>query len=152
MFNFLHKLINKKCFIFCFSNSRRDFPLSLSLITETLSCKQSTDSFLSLGVPAMTTNSELYVCMYIWGFRAHQYLRSLAPIMNDYGWLWWPDDIRGPWGLKLPDICLTGEEKPRKNLTQETYPDWGLNPGLLRDRHACYHLSHTVYCRCSRNL
>ena len=44
--------------------------------------------------------------------------------------------------LKLPDICLTGEEKPRKNLTQETCPDQGLNPGLLRDRHACYHLSH----------
>ena len=26
-------------------------------------------------------------------------------------------------GLKLPDIRLTGEEKLRKNLTQETYPD-----------------------------
>ena len=26
-------------------------------------------------------------------------------------------------GLKLPDIRLTGEEKPRKNLTQETCPD-----------------------------
>ena len=25
-------------------------------------------------------------------------------------------------GLKLPDICLIGEEKPRKNLTQETTP------------------------------
>ena len=23
-------------------------------------------------------------------------------------------------GLKLPDICLTGEENPKKNLTQET--------------------------------
>ena len=33
-------------------------------------------------------------------------------------------------GLKLPDICLTGEEKPRKNLTQETCPDRGLNPGM----------------------
>ena len=31
--------------------------------------------------------------------------------------------------LKLPDICLTGEEKPRKNLTQETCPDRGSNPG-----------------------
>ena len=40
-------------------------------------------------------------------------------------------------------ICLTGEEKPRKNLTQETYPDWGSNPGPLRDRRACYHLSHS---------
>ena len=36
--------------------------------------------------------------------------------------------------LKLPDICLTGEEKPRKNLTQETCPDRGSNPGPLRDR------------------
>ena len=26
-------------------------------------------------------------------------------------------------GLNLPDMCLTGEEKPRKNLTQETCPD-----------------------------
>ena len=33
--------------------------------------------------------------------------------------------------LKLPDICLTGEEKPRKNLTHEDYPDRGSNPGPL---------------------
>ena len=46
-------------------------------------------------------------------------------------------------GLKLPDICLTGEEKPRKNLTQETCPDRGLNPGPLRDRRACYRLAHS---------
>ena len=46
-------------------------------------------------------------------------------------------------GLKLPDICLTGEEKPRKNLTQETCPNRGSNTGLLHDRHACYHLSHS---------
>ena len=32
-------------------------------------------------------------------------------------------------GLKFPDIRLAGEEKPRKNLTQETYPDRGSNPG-----------------------
>ena len=44
--------------------------------------------------------------------------------------------------LKLPDICLTGEEKPRKNLTQETYPDRGSNPGPLRDSLACYRLPH----------
>ena len=25
-------------------------------------------------------------------------------------------------GLKLPDICLAGEEKPRKRLTQELVP------------------------------
>ena len=44
-------------------------------------------------------------------------------------------------GLKLPDICLTSEEKPQKNLTKETCPDRGSNPGPLRDRRACYRLS-----------
>ena len=46
-------------------------------------------------------------------------------------------------GLKFPDNCLTGEEKPRKNLTEETCPDWGSNPGPLRDKRACYHLLHS---------
>ena len=46
-------------------------------------------------------------------------------------------------GLKLPDICLTGEKKLRKNLTQETCPDRGSNPGPLRVRRACYRLSHS---------
>ena len=46
-------------------------------------------------------------------------------------------------GLKLPDICLAGEEKPQKNLTQETCPDQGSNPGPLRDKRACYHLLHS---------
>ena len=32
-------------------------------------------------------------------------------------------------GLKLPDIRLTGEVKTTKNLTQETCPDRGSNPG-----------------------
>ena len=45
-------------------------------------------------------------------------------------------------GRKLPDIYLTGEEKPRKNLTQET-SDRGSNPGPLRDRRACYHPLHS---------
>ena len=45
--------------------------------------------------------------------------------------------------LKLPDICLTGEEKPRKKITQETCADRGSNPGPLRDRRACYHLLHS---------
>ena len=45
--------------------------------------------------------------------------------------------------LKLPDICLTGEEKPRKNLTQETCPDQGSNPGPLCDMHVCYRLAHS---------
>ena len=43
----------------------------------------------------------------------------------------WNDDYDGQMivvdlmGLKFPDIRLTGEEKPRKNLTQETCPDRG---------------------------
>ena len=45
--------------------------------------------------------------------------------------------------IKFPEIHLTGEEKPRKNLTQETCPDRGSNPGPLRDMHACYHLFHS---------
>ena len=46
-------------------------------------------------------------------------------------------------GLKLPNICLTDEEKPRENLTQETCPDRGSNPDPLRDRHARYCLAHS---------
>ena len=46
-------------------------------------------------------------------------------------------------GLKFPDICLTGWGKTRKNLTQETCPDRGSNPGPLRDKRACYHLLHS---------
>ena len=61
----------------------------------------------------------------------------------------WNDDYGGKMifgdlvGLKFPDICLTGEEKPRKNITQETCPDRGSNPGPLRDRRACYRLAHS---------
>ena len=32
--------------------------------------------------------------------------------------------------LKPPEICLTGEEKPQKNLTHETCPNLGSNLGL----------------------
>ena len=46
-------------------------------------------------------------------------------------------------GLKYLDICLTGEEKPRNNLTQETCHDRGSNPGPLSDKRACYHLRHS---------
>ena len=46
-------------------------------------------------------------------------------------------------GLKLPDIRLTDEEKPRKNLTQKICPDRGSNPGPLHDKRAYYHLFHS---------
>ena len=58
----------------------------------------------------------------------------------------WNDDDDGQiifGDLKFPDICLIGEEKPRKNLTRETCLDRGSNPGPLRDKRACYHLLHS---------
>ena len=61
-------------------------------------------------------------------------------MMDDYDGQMISGDVAG---LKLPDICLTGEEKPRKNLTQETCPDQGSNPGLLRDKRTSYHLFHS---------
>ena len=73
---------------------------------------------------------------------AHLALKGEPPLMID-------DDNDGQiifgdiGGLKLPDNCLTGEKKPRKNLTQETCPDRGSNPGPLRDRRACYRLAHS---------
>ena len=64
----------------------------------------------------------------------------------------WNDDDDGQMmfgdlgGLKFPDICLTGGEKPRKNLTQETCPDRGSNPGPLRDKRACYQVRYGTKC------
>ena len=61
----------------------------------------------------------------------------------------WNDDYGGQMifgdlvGLKFPDICLTGEENPEKNLSQETCPDRGSNPRPMRDKRACYHLLHS---------
>ena len=62
----------------------------------------------------------------------------------------WTDDYDGQmisgnhWGLKLPNICLTDEEKPwKKNFTQETCLERGSNPDLLRDSCTCYRLLHS---------
>ena len=46
-------------------------------------------------------------------------------------------------GLKLPDMCLTGEEKPEKTSPRKHVPTGGSNPGPLRDRRAFYHLTHS---------
>ena len=43
-------------------------------------------------------------------------------------------------GLNRHDICLIGEEKSQKNLTEETCPDRESNPYALHDRRACYRL------------
>ena len=61
-------------------------------------------------------------------------------LKNDYGGQMIFGDLVG---LKFPDICLTGEEEPRKNLTQDTCPDRGSNPGPLRDGRTCYCLFHS---------
>ena len=87
-----------------------------------------------------------YVCMYVctFGFKGASTSHAIGArnemVMDDYdGQMRFGDFV----GLKLPDIRLTGEEKPRKNLTQETCPDRGSNPDPLRDKRACYHLFHS---------
>ena len=56
----------------------------------------------------------------------------------------WNDDYDGQMIFgDLGGICLTVRKNPEKNLTQETCPDRGSNPGLLRDKSACYHLLHS---------
>ena len=83
--------------------------------------------------------------------RQHKHERQYSPSTHSViptRRIWNDDDdgqkIFGDLGcLKCPHICLTGEEKPRKNLIQETCPDRGSNPGPLRDKRACYHLLHS---------
>ena len=70
-----------------------------------------------------------------------------APIhtnkVNLKGWLWWLNYIRGPCGPNASYHLSYKRGKPRKNLTPETCPDRGSNPGPLRDRRAYYHLLHS---------
>ena len=83
--------------------------------------------------------------------RQHKHVRRYTPSTHPFipTRRIWKDDYGGqmifgdPVGLKCPDICLTGGEKPRKNLTQEISPDRGSKPGPLRDKRACYHLLHS---------
>ena len=58
-------------------------------------------------------------------------------------WLQQPNDIRGPWGPKVSWHLSYRWGKTLINLTQETCPDRGSNPGPLRDKRACYHLLHS---------
>ena len=65
---------------------------------------------------------------------ARHHLRSLAPVMNEYWWLWWPNDIRGTCGPKASwHLSYRWGKPPKKKLTQKTCPDRGLNPAPLRD-------------------
>ena len=63
--------------------------------------------------------------------RQHKHERQYTPSTHTVipaRWIWNDDydsqmlfgDLRG---LKFPDICLTSEKNPRKNLTQETCPE-----------------------------
>ena len=82
--------------------------------------------------------------MYIWGFRARQHLRSLAPvIIDEWWWQWWPNDIRGPWGPKASrHLSYRWGKTPKKphprNLSRPES-----KPGALLDRRACYRLPHS---------
>ena len=61
----------------------------------------------------------------------------------------WNDDDDGQMilgdlgGLKFPEICLTGEEKPRKKPHPGNLSRPGSNPGPLRDKRTCYYLLHS---------
>ena len=46
-------------------------------------------------------------------------------------------------GLSFLTFVLQMRKNPEKNLTQETCPDRGSNPGPLCDKRACYHLFHS---------
>ena len=80
-----------------------------------------------------------YVCIGLFGCKGASTSKVIGArneMMMDYydGQMIFGDLV----GLKLPDIHPTGEEKPRKNLTQETCPDRESNPGPLRDKRTCY--------------
>ena len=84
----------------------------------------------------------MYVC--IIGFKGASTSKVIGArneiMMDDYdGQMIFGDLV----GLKLPDIRLSGEEKSRKNLTQETCPNRGSSLGPLRDKSSCYHLLHS---------
>ena len=54
------------------------------------------------------------------------------------------NDIRGPCRPKSSwNLSYRWRKIPKKNLTQETSPDRGLNPDPLRDRRAWYRLLHS---------
>ena len=65
---------------------------------------------------------------------------------NEANMEWWlrrANDTRVSWGPKVSRHLSYRWGKTRKNLTQETCPDRGSNPGPLRDKRACYHMLHS---------
>ena len=60
---------------------------------------------------------------------------------NNKGWLWRPNDIRGPCERKASwHLSYRWGKTAEKTFTQETCPDRWLNPCPLNDRRACYRL------------
>ena len=61
----------------------------------------------------------------------------------------WSDDYDGQMilgdlgGLKFPNICLTGEEKPRKKPHPGNLSRPGIEPGPAAYKRAYYHLLHS---------
>ena len=76
---------------------------------------------------APTSINNLYIKFVYLGLRACQHLRSLAPVMNDDndGQIIFGDFV----DLKLSDICLTGDEKPRKKRHPGNLSRPGIEPG-----------------------
>ena len=68
--------------------------------------------------------------------------------MNDYGWYWWPNDIRGPWGLKLPDIHLSY----RWGKTRRKTSPRKLVPTGDRTRARCVTSVHATTCSTAVDL
>ena len=70
-------------------------------------------------------------------FRMHQHQRSLAPIMNDFGWFWRRNDIFGKtWGPKASWHLFYRQRKTPKNLV----PTGDRTPAL------CVTGAHTTAC------
>ena len=84
------------------------------------------------------------ICMYIWGFRARQHLRSLAPVMNDgqmiFGDLWGPKVSRHlsyRWGEtpKKPSprkLVPTGDRTRARCGGRADYSDICAGPGCTQ--------------------
>ena len=76
-------------------------------------------------------------------FKAWQQQRSLAPVMNDFLWIWWPMISGDGWGLSFTDICHTVEETPWKipQTWKLTLP--GFEPGPARWEATMLTLNHS---------
>ena len=84
-------------------------------------------------------------------YRMYVYLRflgtSTSQVIGTHN-QWWVMMIMmakwysGTWGPKASWHLSYRWGKTPKNLTQETCPDWGSNPGPLCDRRTC-HLAHS---------